>query len=139
MMESILVFRSSLSFFKPNVKLLNLLVVSHSYRTRLVLANHIERFQLKYISRTKWWNSLYFFTCWCQKLRVDRKTLRWLRSEMVVAHWSQSLDEWMDGLRWFFAYWCKFEKVKNYFKNFWVTVVKNVHGTLISKCMNELG
>ena len=34
---------------------------------------------------------------------------------------------------------CKFKKVKNYFNNFWVVVAKNVHGTLISKYMNEHG
>ena len=59
-----------------------------------------------------------FFTCWYQKLRVDRKILGWLWSEMVaatlVARW---MDEWMDELSWYFACWCKFRKVKNYFNS----------------------
>ena len=39
-----------------------------------------------------------FFTCWYQKLRVDRKILGWVWSEMVVAHWSQGewMNEWMN-------------------------------------------
>ena len=49
------------------------------------------------------------------------------------------MDEWMDELSWFFAYWCKFRKVKSCFNKFWVVAVKTVHGTLISKCMNETG
>ena len=104
---------------------------------KLILANQIERFQIKYLSRTKWWNSLYFFTSWYQKLRVERKILGWVWWVWQTDH--KVMDEWMDELSWFFAYWCKFRKVKNYFNNFWVVVVKNVHGTLISKCMNEPG
>ena len=80
---------------------------------------------------------VYFFTCWYQKLRVDRKILGWVWSEMflmvaptLVAGW---MDEIMDELSWIFAYWSKFRKIKNYFNNFWVVVVKNVHGTLISE------
>ena len=34
--------------------------------------------------------------------------------------------------------WCKFRN-KNCFNIFWVVVVKNLHGTLISKCMKEPG
>ena len=74
-----------------------------------------------------------FFTCWYQKLRVDRKILGWMWSEMVVATLvTRWMDECMDELSWFFACWCKFRKVRNYFNNFWVAVVKNRHGTLIS-------
>ena len=46
---------------------------------------------------------VYFFTCWFQKLRVDKKILEWVWSEMVVAtlviRW---MDEWMDELSWIF-------------------------------------
>ena len=74
-----------------------------------------------------------FFTCWYQKLRVDRKILGWVWSEMVVATLvTRWMDEWMDELSWFFACCCKFRKLKNYFDNLWVAVVKNGHGTLIS-------
>ena len=63
---------------------------------------------------------VYFFTCWYQKLRVG-----W-------PPWSQGewMDEWMNWAD--FSCWCKFRKVKNYFNNFWVTVVKNGLETLIS-------
>ena len=42
-------------------------------------------------------------------------------------------QEWIDELSWFFVYWCKFRKSKNYLNNYWMGVVKNVsdlHGTL---------
>ena len=35
--------------------------------------------------------------------------------------------------------WCKFRKLKNSFNIFWVVVVKNLHGTLVSKCVKEPG
>ena len=56
--------------------------------------------------------------------------------DTLIRKW---MDKWMDELSWVFANWCKFNKVKNYFNNFWVVVVKNVHGTLILKCMDEPG
>ena len=38
-----------------------------------------------------------FFTCWYQKLRVDRKILGWLWSEVVVATLvTRSMDEWIE-------------------------------------------
>ena len=81
---------------------------------------------------------VYFFTRWYQKLSADRKILGWVWSEMVVATLvTRWMDEIMDELSWLFACWCKFRKVKNYFSNFWVFVVKNVHGTLISEWMDE--
>ena len=81
---------------------------------------------------------VYFFTCWNQKLRVDKKILGWVWSEMVVATLvTRWMDEIMDELSWFFACWCKFRKVKNYFNNFWAVVAKNVHGTLISELLDE--
>ena len=42
----------------------------------------------------------------------------------------ESMNEWMNWAD--FSCWCKFRKVKNYFNNFWVTVVKNGLETLIS-------
>ena len=77
----------------------------------------------------------YFFTCWYQKLRVDRKFWGGCGQKRLWSPWPQG--EWMDELmNWAdFACWCKFREVKNYFNNFWVAVVKNGHGTLIS--MNE--
>ena len=65
---------------------------------------------IKYISRTKWWdvylNDVYFFTCWYQKLRVNRKILGWSWSQMVVATMVKRwMDEWMDELSLFFTCW----------------------------------
>ena len=44
----------------------------------------------------KWWNILYFFTCWYRRSRVDRKTFGWVWSEMVVTPWSKE-NGWMNG------------------------------------------
>ena len=40
---------------------------------------------------------VYFFTCWYQKLRVDRKILGWVWPEMVVAI---LITRWMDEYGW---------------------------------------
>ena len=46
---------------------------------------------------------VYFFTCWYQKVRVHRKILGWVWSEMVVATLvTRWVDEWKDELCWFF-------------------------------------
>ena len=42
---------------------------------------------------------VYFFTCWYQKLKVDRKILGWVWSEMVAA---TLITRWMDERSWFF-------------------------------------
>ena len=47
------------------------------------------------------------------------------------------MDEWMDERSWFFACWCKFRKVKNYFNNVWVVVFKTAYRTLTSEWMDE--
>ena len=36
-------------------------------------------------------------------------------------------QEWIDAMNWFFAWWCKFWKVKSCFNDFWVGLVKNGH------------
>ena len=101
----------------------------------MVLANQIAGFQIKYISRTKWWNSV-FFTCWYQKLRVDRKILGGCGQKWLWPPWLQG--EFVHELSWFFASWCKFWKVMNYFNNVWEVVVKNWHGTLISEWIGQI-
>ena len=35
-------------------------------------------------------------------------------------------QEWIDGVDWFFAWWCKFRKAKKYFSDFWVNLVMGV-------------
>ena len=42
---------------------------------------------------------VYFFTCWYQQLKVDRKILGWVWSEMVVA---TLVTRWMNDRSWFF-------------------------------------
>ena len=39
---------------------------------------------------------VYFFTCWCQKLRVDRKILGWVWSEMCGCP-GHKVNGWMNG------------------------------------------
>ena len=39
----------------------------------------------------------------------------WNRWDHPGTRW---MDKWMDELSWFFACWCKFRKVKNYFNYF---------------------
>ena len=120
---------TSLSSIQPKIKSVKLLVslLSH-YRAKTKLANQIAGFQIKYIFRIKW----------CQELRVYWNILGWVWSKIVLAtlikRW---LDETMDELSSYFVCWCKFRKVKNYCNNFWVAVVKNVHGTLISEGMDK--
>ena len=77
---------------------------------------------------------VYFFAYWYRKLRIDRELLGWVWSGMVLATLvTRWMDKSMDELSWFFTCRCKFRKVKNYFNNFWVAVVKNGHGTRISE------
>ena len=50
---------------------------------------------------------VYFFTCWYQKLRVDRKILGWCGQKWLWPSWSQG--EWMnEWINWAdFSCWCK--------------------------------
>ena len=56
-------------------------------------------------------------------------------------HTDHKVNGWMNGLtELIFCILMPSEnsgKLKNYFNIFWVVLVKNVHGTLISKCMDE--
>ena len=45
------------------------------------------------------------------------------------------LQEWLDGMNWFFACWCKFRKAKSYFNDFWVGLVKNGWSHLIHETL----
>ena len=44
-------------------------------------------------------------------------------------------QEWIDGMNWFFAYWCKFRKAESYFNDFRVDVVKNLCGHLVHETL----
>ena len=55
-----------------------------------------------------------FFTCWYQKLRVDRKILGWLWSEVVVATLvTRWMDEWIELIFWLLIHGVR--KGKSYF------------------------
>ena len=41
------------------------------------------------------------------------------------------IPKWIDELSWFFTYWHKVRKAKNYFNNYWVGMIKNEH------CLND--
>ena len=46
-------------------------------------------------------------------------------------------QEWIDGMSWFFAYWCKFRKARSYFNDFWVGVFKNGHGRVVCETLKS--
>ena len=46
-------------------------------------------------------------------------------------------QEWIDGMDWFLACWCKFKKAKSYFNDFWVDLVKNYFGHLVHKTLKS--
>ena len=50
----------------------------------MMLPNQIAGFQIKYISRRKY--LVYLFTCWYQKLRVNRKILEWCVARNGCGH-----------------------------------------------------
>ena len=101
------------------------------------IAPKIAGFSIKYIPWTKWWNSLLFYI-------LIQEIKSWLENIGVFVVKSDSdhpghivNEEWMDKLSWFFACWWEFTKVKNYFQNFWVILVKNESHPLISEWMSE--
>ena len=51
-------------------------------------------------------------------VKVDPKNFGWACSEMAVS------QEKIDEMNWFFACWCKFRKLKSYFNDFLVAMVK---------------
>ena len=65
------------------------------------------------------------------KLKVDQKFVGWIWSKNGCGqsgHRTLKLtvpQELTDGMNWYFAYWCKVKKVKSYFNDFWVGMVKN--------------
>ena len=73
-------------------------------------------------------------------LHVDtrnyRKILGGCGQKWLWPPWLQG--EFVHELSWFFASWCKFWKVMNYFNNVWEVVVKNWHGTLISEWIGQI-
>ena len=44
-------------------------------------------------------------------------------------------QEWIDGMNWFFAYWCNFRKAKSYPNDFWVGLVRNGHGHVVHETL----
>ena len=46
-------------------------------------------------------------------------------------------QEWIDGMKWFFAGWCKFRKAKSCFNDSRMGVVKNGHGHLVHEILKS--
>ena len=66
-------------------------LVSQSYRAKMVLAIiRLQDFKSN-ISLEQSNKIVYFFTCWYQKLRVDRKFLGW------CGHPGHKMNRWMNG------------------------------------------
>ena len=70
--------------------------VSQSHRAKMVLANQIARFQIKYISRTKWWNSLF------PNMMIPEIKNWWKNIGVVVVrdgygHPGHKVNEWMNA------------------------------------------
>ena len=108
----------------------------------MVLPIRLQDFYIKYISRTKWRNSL-LFACWYRKLRVDRKLLGWVWLKMSVATLVTGLLNWLyvikESIRinWFFLMVIQMQDIANN----WVGMIKSGHdplyGTLKSAVYNN--
>ena len=74
------------------------------------------------------------------KLKVDQKCLGWTWSKMGMGSMVTEIvsQEWIDGMNWHFACWCKFRKTKIYFNDFWVGVVKNCHGYIVCEALKSV-
>ena len=46
-------------------------------------------------------------------------------------------QEWINGMNWYFACWCKFRKAKSYFNDFWVGMVRNGHSNLVHETLKS--
>ena len=78
---------------------------------------------------------VYFFTCWYQKLRVDRKILEWCVARNGCGHSGHKVNGWVNGwiIELIFHADEDSRKLRIIdFNNCWVAVVKNGHETLIS-------
>ena len=76
------------------------------------------------------------------KLKVDQKISGWAWLEIGVTSQITALkltlsQEWIDGVNWFFAWWCKFRKAKSYFNTFSVGMVKNGHVRVIHETLRS--
>ena len=105
----------------------------------------LQDFLINYISRTNKWNSLIFLhvDTNSHKLKVDQKKF-WIgvarNGSGQSGHRTLKLavsQERMDGMNWFFAWWCKFKKAKSYFNDFWVGLLKNGHGHLVHETLKS--
>ena len=94
----------------------------------------LQDFKLNIISLEQSNERVYFFTCWYQKLRVDRKILEWCVARNGCGHPGHKVNGWVNGwIELIFHADANSRKLRIiYFNNFWVAVVKNEHETLIS-------
>ena len=88
---------------------------------KMFSANKIAGFLIRHISRTNQWNSLIF----CMLIQIQIKSWSkkfWIgvarngcgQSGQATLKLAVS-KELIDGMNWFFAWWCKFRKAKSYF------------------------
>ena len=111
---------------------------------KMFSANQIAEFFNQTYLKTNQWNSLMF----CMLVQIQ-KTKIWSKSfwlGMVENGCGQSghgtlkltvSQEWIDGMNWFFACWCKFRKAKSNFNDFWVDVVKIGCGHLVHETLKS--
>ena len=65
------------------------------------------------------------------KIFLDGHGQKWV---LAVWSWDSKLavsQEGIDGMNWFFAWWCKFRNAKSYFNDFWVGLAKIGCGHLV--------
>ena len=76
----------------------------------------LQDFLINHISRTNQWNSLIFcmliHNIWMGVARNGCGQCGHGTLKLAVS------QEWIDGMNWFFAWWCKFRKVKSYINDF---------------------
>ena len=100
----------------------------------MLSANQMAAFlYVNHISGTIRWNSLIF----CMLIQIHGKLKIYWKSwaNMVKSGCCHSChrtlrlavtEEWIDGINWFFACWCKFRKGKSYFNRLWHMKNKSV-------------
>ena len=107
----------------------------------------LQDFLINHISRTNKWNSL--ICCMLIQIYINLHK-SWSENFWMLGmvrngcgqpgHRTLKLavsQEWVDGMIWFFAWWCKFRKVKSNFNDFWVEVVKIGCGHLVHETLKS--
>ena len=103
------------------------------YRPKFSQPIRQQDFLINHISRTNQWISLILRML--IQISVNQKLIKNFWMGIARNRCGQSghrtlkvavSQEWIDGVDWFFAWWCKFRKAKKYFSDFWVNLVMGV-------------